>query len=385
MSIVRYLLSVMMACILCSDTIAAEIRNVTAKQRFPWNGKVDISYEIVGDVAEGLPTWDVPILLVVATNRATRISYIADVDVLYGDTGTEEGMHHVVWDLNAQRIKFRSDDVVFTVSYTTAQYCVIDLSAGARASSYYPITYMFAPPSGGFTANEYKTTKLVLRLIEPGSFKMGDAYDVTLTKPFYCGIFEVTQKQYSLVMGSNPSRFSGDNRPVEKVSYDMIRGSADGANWPSSSAVDAPSFIGKLRAQTGLDFDLPTEAQWEYACRAGTKTAYSYGRSANGNYMWYSSNTPSTYTHEVGTKVPNPWGLYDMHGNVSEYCLDWYSSDLVGGTDPKGPSSGWGRVVRGGSWNGLASACTSSSRGYEPLSSESSDRIGFRLVRTLLE
>ena len=160
----------------------------------------------------------------------------------------------------------------------------------------------------------------------------------------------------------------------------MIRGSSNGAKWPSSSAVDSDSFMGKLRARTGLDFDLPTEAQWEYACRAGTTTTYYWGNSMNGNYAWYSDNSSST-SHIVGTKAPNAWGLYDMSGNMWEWCLDWYGT-LAYGTDPKGSSSGTGRVGRDGSWHGSAGLCTSSYR-YDGYSSAASYDRGFRLVRTL--
>ena len=283
---------------------------------------------------------------------------------------------------------------MISVVYRTRNYvyCVIDLSAGSSASSY-PVTYMDVPPSGGFNVSEYKATKLVLKCIEAGSFKggsfkMGGSYNVTLTKPFYCGLFEVTQRQWELVMGSNPcsstSCGKGNSYPVHYVSYNMIRGSSAGAGWPASSAVDASSFMGKLRARTGLDFDLPTEAQWEYACRAGTTTTYSYGDSANGSYMWCSSNS-SSKSHEVGTKSPNPWGLYDMHGNVWEWCLDWYNSSLTSGvTDPKGSSSGSYRVKRGGGWSSDASSCASSNRSSIYPSSENSS-YGFRLVRTLSE
>ncbi len=263
--------------------------------------------------------------------------------------------------------------------WTPAPYCVIDLSAGANASSY-PVTYLAAPPSGGFNVDAYKTTKLVLKRIESGSFMMGESVNVTLTKPFFIGLFEVTQKQFQLVTGSNPSNFSGDKRPVEYMSYNIIRGSTNGAKWPESNAVDSSSFLGKLRTRTGLDFDLPTEAQWEYACRAGTTTTYSYGDSANGNYMWYDSNA-SSQTHDVGTKQPNPWGLYDMHGNVWEWCLDW-SGTLSGGTDPKGNSSGTIRILRGGSWENRDSWCSSSYR-YAGYPSAKTDRYGFRLARTL--
>ncbi len=381
------LMAVMCALGLSCAVDGAEIRNVTAKQRYPWNGKVDITYTVTGDLAVGLPTWDQPVLLVTATNRVAGTRYTALVSALSGDTGTAEGTHHVVWDLNAQGLNFKSDDVVFTVAYVTPLYCVIDLSAGANAMSY-PVTYMGELPSGWFNTDEYKTTKLVLRLIKPGTFMMGGSYQVTLTKPFYCGLFEVTQRQWELVMGSNPcsttSNGKGNSYPIQYVSYNTIRGSLNGAQWPSSSAVDSSSFIGKLRAKTGLsDLDLPLEAQWEYACRAGTATTYYWGNSMDGSYCWYRDNSSST-THPVGSKTPNAWGLYDMSGNVWEWCLDWYGSLTSGVTDPVGSSSGSYRVLRGGGWDlSGADECTSSYRNYYLPSNVSGFNLGFRLVRTL--
>jgi len=368
------------------SVVAPQIRNVTAKQRYPWNGKVDITFEVVGDVTAGLPEWYMPpYISVSALKQADGAKYEASNMAMSGDTETMVGVHHVVWDLNKQGLEIKSEDVVFSVAYAVRHkpYCVIDLSGGASASSY-PVSYLTDIPLVGWT-DEYKTAKLVLRLIEPGSFKMGGSHDVTLTKPFYCGVFEVTQRQWELVTGSNPcsstSYGKGNSYPVHLVSYNMIRGISTGSGWPASSAVDSSSFLGKLRARTGLDFDLPTEAQWEYACSAGTTTTYSYGNSANGNYMWYGSNSGSL-SHEVGTKLPNPWGLYDMHGNVWEWCLDWYASSLSGGTEPKGYSSGANRVVRGGGWNRNASYCTSSYR-YNGGPSYVYSSYGFRLVRTL--
>ena len=263
-----------------------------------------------------------------------------------------------------------------------AIYMVIDLSGGASTSSY-PVTYMDTPPSGGFNTDEYKTTKLVLRCLEPGPIP---THDATITKRFYVGLFEMTQKQWALVMGNNPSWYVGDTWPVGHISYNDIRGSSLGSQWPVSNAVDADSFLGKLRARTGVDFDLPTEAQWEYACRAGTTTTFSYGDSVNGNYMWYydnSSERPNeASTHEVGTKLPNGWSLYDMHGNVREMCLDWMDNGSLSGNDPVGSSSGSFRVERGGDASDPADWCTSSVR-FGNSTSLAYYYHGFRLVWTL--
>ena len=294
---------------------------------------------------------------------------------------------------------------------SNALYCVIDLSAGPNASKY-PISYLAAEPKGGWT-DEYKTTKLVLRRIEPGKFKMGDQYEVTLTKPYYMGVFEVTQKQYELVTGSKPSEHKGDMRPVERISWNMIRGDSATYNWPSSANVDSSTFMGKLQARTGLTLDLPTEAQWEYACRAGTTSKYNNGgdsetdlkklgrfvlnQKARGNKARGIKESDESFAkHEsdgkggcleahtvVGSYVPNAWGLYDMHGNVWEWCLDWKGRLSDGVTDPQGSSSGSYRMIRGGCWGSYADKCTTSSSRGSLRPSGDSDNFGFRLVRTL--
>ncbi|MDC0300285.1 formylglycine-generating enzyme family protein [Verrucomicrobia bacterium] len=224
---------------------------------------------------------------------------------------------------------------------------------------------------------------LELMPIPVGTFVMGSPNDqegrddgigprstVTITKPFWLGKTEVTQSQWKAVMGNNPSRFKGDDLPVEQVSWN-----------------DAVAFCEKLNEVArdtlpdGYHYTLPTEAQWEYACRAGTTTRFYYGDDDNqlGNYAWYYDNS-SLKTHPVAEKLPNGWGLYDIHGNVWEWCLDWYG-DYQGGsiTDPQGPQSGPDRVNRGGCWRDGARYCRSVFRyGYWP--GNTNYALGFRVA-----
>ncbi len=290
-----------------------------------------------------------------------------------------------------------------------ALYMVVDLSAGASASSY-PVSYLSAVPSGGWT-DTYKTKKMVFRRIEPGTFTMGSPesedgrkanetrHSVTLTKPYYIGVFEVTQKQWALVMGSNPSSFTGNARPVETVMYADIRGSSQGAKWPASSGVDASSFIGKIRVRAKLSTaDLPTEAQWERACRAGTTAALYTGKAATeanvkplarfrANSVFGTSDGKGGYTEhtKVGSYAANGWGLYDMYGNVWEVCIDRYRQNLgtAAATDPIGPESGKLGIIRGGSWRSTVSHERSAGRGPYDDASYSKDRYGFRACVTV--
>ena len=271
-------------------------------------------------------------------------------------------------------------------------YCVIDLSEGANATNY-PLTYLDAEPRNGWS-DEYKTEKLVLRLIEPGTFVMGHSaesnnkpHDVTLTKPYYIGVFEITQTQYELVTGECYKEFRlGDSlgtEPVAGISYDLIRGRSEDSKWLDSQddVQIESSFIGKLRTRTGMEFDLPTEAQWEYACRAGTVTKYYWGNSMDGDYAWI---YPEECPHPVGEKKPNHWGLYDMSGNVAEWCLDKYSS-----MGEYRSLTGTAKVFRGGSYRNIDRDCTSSFRSCsEPsngvkLTNFDIFIIGFRIAVTL--
>jgi formylglycine-generating enzyme required for sulfatase activity len=182
------------------------------------------------------------------------------------------------------------------------------------------------------------------------------------------GKTEVTQAQWKAIMGSNPSNFKGDNLPVEQVSWD-----------------DVQIFLSKLNAKTGKTYRLPTEAEWEYAAGGGENNRTIFAgindESSLGNYAWYSANSNNT-THAVGTKQPNQLGLYDMSGNVWEWCSDWYGADYYANspqTNPKGPSSGSYRVLRVGSWCNGASSCRVSLRDYDYPGGRYGNR-GFRLV-----
>ena len=212
--------------------------------------------------------------------------------------------------------------------------------------------------------------------VEAGTFNMGatseqqDAdsdekpvHKVTLSRNYYIGKTEVTQALWKAVMGSNPSNFEGDNKPVENVSWD-----------------DCQRFISRLNAATDMNFRLPTEAEWEFAARGGNKSKhYEYSGSNDlDDVAWYDGNSHST-THDVATKQPNELGLYDMSGNVWEWCSDWYgdySSNAQ--TDPAGPFSGSRRVYRGGSWYYGARYCRSSGR-HDITAGDRGNRLGLRL------
>jgi len=221
--------------------------------------------------------------------------------------------------------------------------------------------------------------KMEMVLIRPGSFMMGSekgapdekpVHKVRITRPFYMGKYEVTQEQWQAVMGTSPSKFKGAKNPVEQVSWN-----------------DCQDFMKKLSEKVGGGaFRLPTEAEWEYASRAGTTTEYSFGDSdsAYGEYAWYSANSGSA-THPVGQKKPNAWGLYDVHGNLWEWCSDFYDTGYYAQSpadDPTGGGSGGARVLRGGSWGDDATFCRAAYRcSFDP--SSSYYYYGLRAARTL--
>ena len=230
------------------------------------------------------------------------------------------------------------------------------------------------------------TIGMKLNLIPAGTFMMGSPeseddehqHQVTISKAFYMQTTEVTQGQWKAVMGTEP--WKGKGYVKEGSDYPALYVSWD----------DAVAYCKKLSEKEGKTYRLPTEAQWEYACRAGTKTTWSFGNNENalGDYAWYHKNAwdiDETYAHQVGLKKPNAFGLYDMHGNVWEWCHDYYGWDYYEQSpeqDPQGPASGSSRVLRGGSWNFGARLTRSAFRNGNDAVDRSND-FGFRLVREL--
>ncbi len=391
--------------LLCNFCLAkVEISNVSFTTRWPWNGYVDITFTIGGSNIEGkkyslaFEGYDN------VTQKGVTMNSITGVGWNYG-TPVHSGTLQAVWNAGTDCPNFHSASFQVKVKATEVdssadnweryQFLVIDLSAGSKVA-YYPYELRESGPTSSEILSK-QTTQLWLRVISPGMFTMGspeteagrhsdERQHVTyIGNHYYIGIYEVTQAQWELVMGSNPSIHVGSSRPVENVSYDMIRS----GQWPNGSHnASTGSFMGRIQVRTGLSLDLPTEAQWEYACRAGS-TGYLY----NGNFQIierfrdYDDNSRFIYLYDaesqkisesninllssvarwdynvkdgkgsykqhtiVGSYTPNRNGLYDMHGNVYEWCLDWYKSfTSLEVVDPTGPDTGSNRICRGGSW-----------------------------------
>jgi formylglycine-generating enzyme required for sulfatase activity len=376
------------------DSITADL-TVTA-QYLP-------TYLITGTVSGGIAT-SVTVTLsgdaAMTTTTSVDGSYSFEVPAgSYTVTPSQDGCMFTPSNREVTITDADSNGNDFAASFA---YLVLDLPTGQVTTS--------TKPADLLTNADYKTTKMVFRRIPAGIFTMGSPEDelgrladrefqhqVTLTEDFYIGVFEVTQAQYYQVMGgADPSSYKGDHRPVEMVSWNTIRG----GTWPSG-APGADTFMDKLRTLTGAGhlFDLPTDAQWEYACRAGTTRAYNdytqnggtgsdclttgSGQDTNLDPLaWYvyNADSQSLEHQEVGTKQANAWGLYDMHGNVWEWTLDWYVADLGVDpvVDPVGGDMGSDRVIRGGSWYDFARFCRSADRIRSVPSNSSNSCLGFR-------
>lgn len=347
----------------------------------------------------------------VVGSGSVSYEFVGQDDVKLTAQDGDEMFYDFTWGDNVSRenpltITMTSDTTV-TATFKEAAFIVIDINGGTEAKSW-PVS--MTPYSPEVEKDACRTTEIWLKLIKSGSFNMGsptnevgryedeDQHAVNLTKNFALGIFEVTQIQFEIICGTNFSAYAGFDRPADMVSYDFLRGTSN--IWTSPDAVDADSFIGVLRAKTGYNFDLPTEAQWEFACRAGTTNALYTGQEITENvrctnvalmcrYRYNREDGKGGYTEHtrVGSYDPNPWGFYDMCGNVWEWTRDFYGAyPTVETTDPIGPGTGSKRILRGGSWAASAQNCRSARRrSYWPEASYDGgdSNFGFRLSITL--
>lgn len=360
---------------------APEVTSLVVRQLWPFSSKLRVEYQITG--ATGATDLDASVT-VDGVTTPVNAEYV-DSEIRSVDKPVSGA---IIIDAEKQFAGCGSA-ISATVSLTASdaaarKYMVIDLSSGVDSTSY-PVSYLADVPAGGWT-DEYKKEKLVLRRVEAGSCGMGannsqtslgtdnykycPARQVTLTHGYYIGVFEVTQRQWELVVGTHPSQAGiGDTYPLENMTWEDVRGMNLGTNWPYSSEVDASSFIGKMRARTLLRVDLPTAAQWENAAHAGCA---SQSGLPNGTHAT-AIDDPAllNYAHigggaavPVGTLAANNWGLYDVLGNVAELCVDRFQTSQTMESqeygnfrqDPVGPGNSytrtnWGgiyRVTRGG-------------------------------------
>jgi len=370
-----------------------QISNVVVRQRWPWSKLVDIDYVLTADSTQHVG------VAVQAFDGDTPLAL--SLHSLSGDLySVQRGPRRIVWDPTLTTYTNNRALTKFTVQLSVtnaATYLIVDMDTG-YITPYDCGTNLMTEA----TNDVYKTSKMLFRRIPAGTYTMGNvtnavrSREVTFSKDFYIGVYEVTRSQWGKIMAvpsvtgtraiRGPTYY--DIREVLGTNAAMVDAvigtgfdgsSAISPEWPQSSAVGNSSFIGQLRAKTRKTwFDLPTSAQWEYACRAGTTTDFNNGENAVTNpatgkdmtlmtLAWYNENTPNNASI-VGSKLPNAWGLYDMHGDLEEWCLDWYNDinnptrsnfSTTAETDPVGPSSGSTRLMRGGGYASTSANCMS--------------------------
>jgi formylglycine-generating enzyme required for sulfatase activity len=392
---VKFFLPALLIALVSFEAAADVVSGVTCRQRWPWNGKVDIDYTLNSSSAGAV--FSVQFFGRIGNGEPFALSTV-EGDGQYGLI-IGSGSKRLTWDSTADLGHTVDSSAAKVAVYAqdvtgNATYLVFDLTSNT-------VGYSTTAPSVAEGAVS-KLTQVWLRRVEPGTFVMGSSssepyhseyaaseveHTVTITKPFYMGVFEFTQKQFETIAGYNPVQMwshIGTTKPVDTVSYNDLRGENAGATWPqyTDHRVDTNSFFGVFRARFGNQFifDLPTDAQWEMACRdKGDGTYWGSGVWNDGsaikgtnpdsnldklaNYDGDSTPVP----HEVGTKLPNCIGLYDMHGNVDEVCLDIWSQDISSYTvDPVGPfpRENLYRVVRSGDCSTDAKECRAAHRNF---------------------
>ncbi len=378
----------------------AAISQVVVRQQWPWSTKINVDFTLANETGSAVD------IMIVATNGNSEVAlpnaalsgsriglstsgnYRIVIDPAKLDLGSQKVLGDFKVSLSVAAARADYNEVLYRIYALDGSLpqrkdvTVADLLNGKYGSCETDYTYA---NDGVWNPGEvliwtdvtnnpaYKTTHLVLRKVPHGSFTMcqyahSPGTSVTLTKDYFIGVFEMTQAQYGYVNPGHGISFNnaGDDYPAESVTWSLLRCGQAGneRNWPDVTTVNANSLIGKLRTVTGDGtFDLPTEARWEYACRAGSTTHWNNGEDSTatgasnlvapklGRIKHYDGGTDSTVS--VGSYLPNAWGLYDMHGNVAELCLDrWTASESlsIDSTDPDGGNTAdiTLRVVKGG-------------------------------------
>lgn len=348
----------------------ATITKIT--NRYPWNGKIDVEYELSNLELAFSPIDALVTKFTSGDIEVTKTNDLSDAE-LAARTARRTFDCRELFGEGKRDAQAQSAAKLSPLDY---DYAVIDVSGGANATSY-PVTYYKSAPEGGWNTDEYKTDKIVLYYVKEGKY-WGNQKKEQTTTGFWIGVFPVTDAQYAKVMGSHDKTTT---KPKDNVTYTTFRGT-DNPN----ATVTGDSFLKRLCDRTGLDgFDLPTESQWEIACRAGTTTDYYWGNGvwAAGQYVWYSGNS-SRQTQGVGQKFPNAWGLYDMLGNVWEWCRDGYHDSLTVDSsadvclDPEAGRYLGDRVLRGSSFDLDVDKSSARSRGGV---GDGATGRGFRLSR----
>ena len=339
------------------------VGNVTVKPRWPWTGKVDITYHVsCNDLDEKGQPCDIHIDFTGydAVLKKDIIMTSLTGDGVFPSTVKSGGPYKVTWDASKDYNALNTASFQVKVHASLGTYMVVDLSGGPNAARY-PVRYTDTAPN--LDDDTCRTTELWLRRIPSGSFVMGSPssesgrkedeirHEVIITRPYYIGVFECTGRQFELITfdADYDSRW---DCYAKVLSYNKVRGTEDGAGWPANGhKVDKSSLMGNLQAKTGLVFDLPTEAQWEYAARgANLSHGYTYSGSNQTSDVCTFINMEGAGM-PVGNRKANELGIYDMSGNAMEWCLDWYGDyklDAESKNDPKGSDIGTVRVLRGG-------------------------------------
>ena len=397
---------------------AASLEVNQVKQRYPWNGLVDIDYTIALGEGEKFTVDDSVEVLMVNNDVSPAVTNRA-ICFLQAPLPMTAGKHRITWDANFDGFTNRIEKAKFIVKivHHNESYMVVNVSKGTANNVTWFVDFLNGKPNGGFNTPEYKGDKIVFRRIPAGSYMAGSPDDeanrstvmgretqhrVAISKPFYIGLFEVTKKQWSYLRGwGSNSKLTGDYRPEDAIRSDVMEGVG-------------PQYLDvkcKSRDEDGnytipvTGFKLPTEFQWEYACRAGTTNAFNTTELfdnasdvAQTNVLVklgrFSGNTGDGLGGEecrehtvVGSYAPNAWGLYDMHGNVAERCRDHWKENVVSlrqYVDPKGPEDWDSRTIifRGGSYGDVGGNCRSAYRASDNNNVQRATW-GIRLIREL--